>query len=516
MIRRVSELCRWLGQLSGWRRHFAAFLFGICGTLTLAPLFLFPLLLPAFSGLFALLQLAPSRKAMFWDGWWWGWGFFMSGLYWFCVALLTDADRFAWLIPFALFGLTGVIALYSALACVLMSYIPVRGLSRLLMFAVVWVSVEYARALCLSGFPWNLIGYSFGFSTASLQLASVVGIYGLTFLAVVVGLTPMMTLAGKRGRQSAGCVWAVVAAALIWGAWRLGSTEQRFVPDIQFRLVQANIAQPHKWDPERQLEGMKEHVRLMLSGESREITHFIWPETAVPYVLQSDSPLSRLLGEALPKGAVLLTGALRSEGEESDWLIWNTLAAIDDGGHVIGTYDKQRLVPFGEFQPLRPYVPKEWMTPVGEHDFARGTEDELYSWAGLPPMRPLICYEAIFAELPRSSGARPAWMLNVTNDAWFGISSGPHQHFHMARMRAVEQGVPLVRAANTGISAVTDGLGRIIGHLPLGTQGVLDAQLPQPTESDTFFSSFGALLMPVLWGLGAMLWWRQRPKPSQS
>ena len=186
------------------------------------------------------------------------------------------------------------------------------------------------------------------------------------------------------------------------------------------------------------------------------------------------------------------------------------MAAIDAKGKILGSYDKQRLVPFGEFQPMRAYVPKEWMTPVGDKDFSWGQGQPVQDWAGLPPFRALICYEAIFPELAASEGAQ--WLLNITNDAWFGISSGPHQHFHMARMCAVEQGRPLVRAANTGISAVVDATGRILGHLPLGTQGILDMRLPKPLEKPTLYAAIEGLELPLLLLCGLWLALRQRVK----
>lgn len=513
MIHAVIHWGRRLGQLNGWRRCLAAFLCGMAGTLALAPLFLFPLLLPAFTGLFSLLQGATSRRQMFWDGWWWGWGYYMSGLYWFCVALMTDADKFAWLIPFALFGLTGVIAIYAGLACWFMGWVYVAGLRRILLFAVLWTVMEYIRGHILSGFPWNLTGYALGFSLWSLQLAALLGAYGLTLLAVLLGLSPAMLAAGRRGLHSAAGLWVLLAVGMGWGAWRVSAYETQYVPEVMLRLVQANIAQPHKWDPNRQLEGMKEHARLMLSAGAENITHFVWPETAVPYVLEGDSPLAKLLGEALPPKAVLITGALRSKGTEQEWDIWNSLMAVDARGKLLGSYDKQRLVPFGEFQPLRPYVPKDWMTPVGEKDFSWGQGDPVQSWTGLPPFRALICYEAIFPELAAAPGAH--WLLNVTNDAWFGISSGPYQHFHMARMRAVEQGLPLVRAANTGISAIIDPMGRILGQLPLGTQGVLDLRLPKSLEHPTLYAAIAGVELPLLVLWGAWLAWRKRPKTAQ-
>ncbi|MBY0406494.1 MAG: apolipoprotein N-acyltransferase, partial [Rickettsiales bacterium] len=349
-----------------------------------------------------------------------------------------------------------------------------------------------------SGFPWNLPGYAFGFSLASLQLASVLGIYGLSFFAALLGVSPAF-LTVHRGKLLCAGVWALFFMGILWGALRVPDAPQPSQPGVQLRLVQANIAQPEKWNPDHQRLGMEEHMRLTLSEGVENVTHIIWPETAVPYVLQADSPLARMLGETLPPGKMLLAGSLRSDSTDfASMQLWNSLSLLDNEGHIQGVYDKAHLVPFGEFQPLRPYVPKEWMTPVGEKDFSWGTASQVLNWPGLPPLLPLICYEAIFPELAQGEDERPAWLLNITNDAWFGTSTGPHQHFHMARMRAVEQGVPLVRVANTGISAIIDPYGRITAKLPLGTQGVIDGAIPQPTETKTFYSIFHLWVVPAL------------------
>jgi apolipoprotein N-acyltransferase len=494
--------------LQGWKRNGAAFFFGICATLTLAPYYFFPLLIPSFTGLFWLINKAPSRKRMFWDGWWWGWGFYMSGLYWFCIALLTDAEKFAWLIPFALFGLNAVIAIYSGIACWLMGWARVSGLTKLILFSTIWTLVEYARGHLFTGFPWNLPGYSFGAYDITLQLASILGAYGLSFYAVLLGSSFAALAYGKRGAIYLLIVWASFAASLVWGYQRLENAgEAALVPGVKLRLVQANIAQPHKWDPKLEKQGVQEHVRLTQLSGIEQMTHVIWPETAVPYAITPETELPQILGTTIPDGVTLITGGLRTEGEGSpDWKIWNSLVAIDHSGAIVGSYDKTRLVPFGEFLPGRALLPKAWLTPVGDTDFSRGQSVKTLKWPGLPPFLPLICYEVIFPELPsQAENPRPEFMLSVTNDAWFGLSSGPHQHFNMARMRAAEQGIPMVRAANTGISGVIDGYGRVLASLPLGTQGILDTALPKPIEAPTFYSKQHSLLIPALLILALLL-----------
>lgn len=488
-------------SLTGWRRNAVAFIFGALATLTLAPFYLFPLIVPAFTGLYWLTDSAPSPKRVFWDGWWWGWGFYVTGLYWLCEALLVDPAKFGWLIPFALFGVTGVIAIYAGVACWLTSWARVRGLTKLFVFSVIWTCVAFARGHLFTGFPWNLEGYAFGFSDAAMQSASLVGAYGLTWFAVFLGGSFAVLLPHPTRREGIFLlvVWGAFAASLIWGQSRL--QPEQYVPGITLRLVQGNVPALDTWEPDAAAQGLQTYMRLTQSPGLTGMTAVIWPESSVPYVIKADTPLTDLLGHAVPDGTLLIAGGLRSEGDRAHWKIWNSLTAFTHSGAIAGAYDKVKLVPFGEFLPFRSIIPKAWLTPVGDTDFSSGKARQTLVWPGLPPLRPLICYEAIFPELSMPDGKRPAWLLNVTNDAWFGASTGPHQHFAMARMRAVEQGVPLVRAANTGISAIVDSYGRVVSSLPLGTQGVLDGKLPVAQAQPTTYGLYGngvILLLIVL------------------
>ena len=516
MMLAVTRVSEYLKTLGGWKRNAVAFFLGMLATLTLAPFFIFPLIIPAFTGLFLLINDAPTNRRVFWDGWWWGWGFYITGLYWFCIALLTDAEHFAWLIPFALFGVTGVIAIYCGVACLITSWLSVKGLTKIFVFSFVWMCIEYTRGYLFSGFPWNLEGYSFGFSDASLQLASLVGVYGLTFLAVLLGAS-FAALTEKCGAIFVVTLWGIFALSVGWGMWRLHEADlipesERTVPGVNLRLVQANIAQPHKWDPKLRLQGVKEYVRLTESPGLEKITHVIWPETAVPYAIETGSYLAQDLGVSIPQKTILITGALRMQNKENNFQIWNSLVAINHSGNILGNYDKSRLVPFGEFLPLRSLIPKVWLTPVGDTDFSRGPGAETIEFPGLPPISPLICYEVIFPESVVDPKYRPDLLLNVTNDAWFGMSSGPYQHFHMARMRAVEQGIPLVRAANTGISAVIDSYGRSVALLPLGTQGILDSKLPKAQKNYTIYSKYNKIIIQSLLLAALLLTLMQRKR----
>jgi len=467
------------------------------------PVYAFPLLIPAFVGLRWALESA-SRREAFRDGWWFGFGFFVAGLYWICISLLTDPSKFLWLLPFALLGLPAVLAVYIGIFALLIQILAGRGVWGAALFASVWTVIEYVRSVLFSGFPWNLIGYSWTMSDAAMQMAAVTGVYGLSWLTVFAASLPsgMAQETGLvRARRITLASWAVIILIVVAGALRLQladilPSDKQPAPGVVLRLVQANIAQHHKWDPKLQMQGLKAHLDLTRSPGFEDATHVIWPETAVPFALSADSVLLGLLQQATPEEGVLLTGTLRAEGDKENFRVWNSVLAIHREQGIVAGYDKAKLVPFGEFVPLRNYLPDWLTTPAAGMDFARGPGPVTLQLPGLPPVSPLICYEVIFPSLAvTKDGERPQWLLNVTNDAWFGISSGPYQHFAMARVRAVEQGLPLVRVANTGISAVTDAYGRVEAELGLNEHGVIDANLPQAL-GPTPYSRFGEV--PVL------------------
>lgn len=492
---------------AGHKRRALAFGLGVLATLALPPFFLFPLLVPAFTGLLWLIESAPTRRAAFWDGWWWGFGHFTTGLYWMCIALLTDPVKFGWLIPFTLGGLNGIIAIYIGIAALLMHALRMRRpVLRVCMFACVWTGVEFARGHLFTGFPWNLTGYSWAYFDSVSQAAAVFGVYGLSFVTVLAAAMP-----ATRSRRAVAAVWVAFACMAGAGAWRLHMADVRpygesFVPGVQLRVVQANIPQVNKWDPRVQMGNLRKQVELSKAAGWESVTHLIWPETAVPYALNISYSLVSVLYPAVPDNGAILTGTLRAESNTDSSPVWNSLAVIPQRSGPIVYYDKHHLVPFGEFVPLRHVLPLEKITP-GNRDFSRGPGPVTMAIAGAPEASPLICYEAIFPGEAVDADKRPGWLVNITNDAWFGTSTGPYQHYYMTKMRAVEEGLPLVRAANTGISAVVDAYGRALSRLELGTEGVLDAKLPRGLPEKTIYGCIGnKYLLLLIVVLGFLLW----------
>ena len=278
------------------------------------------------------------------------------------------------------------------------------------------------------------------------------------------------------------------------------------VPDVKLRIVQGAVAQKFKWARNARAAIMARYGKLTTSKGFDSITHVIWPETAIPYRLQTQYDVVRpnadaiaIVEASIPKGGALITGANRDVGKDT----WNSVHVLAGDRRIVSTYDKHHLVPFGEYVPARSFLSQIGVAKIahGRGDYSFGKGPHNIAIPGAPAASPLVCYEAIFpAEAVGKK--RPGWLLNVTNDAWFGNSAGPYQHFSSARLRAIEQGLPMVRPANTGISAVVDPYGRIVAYLPLGVRGVLDAGLPQarkPTPyarfRDLTFLVFSGLLM---------------------
>lgn len=481
-------ILRWLqaiAALSGWKAWLLAALAGALGAAAFAPLHLLPVLFLAFPLLIALLESRHTGWSAFWTGWWFGLGHFIAGCYWICISLLVEPEKFAWLIPFALLGINGALACYTGIVSALWWKLRSRGVVGAVAFAALWTLGELLRSYLFTGFPWNLTGYAMLASPQISQLASVMGVYGLSYLIVLAACLPLACWQEKK-RMPLLAIAALSIGAFAWGGMRLAAPEPAG-KTLQLRMVQPGIPQQQKWQQEHLQEWMQRLLDLS-RGEglaSRDLV--IWPESALPYTLVEDrQPLLDLLATAAPKGGYLLTGAVRMEGQA----FFNSIAAIDSEAKLQGVYDKIHLVPFGEYVPLRGILPVEKITH-GLGDFSLGKKPGVMTLQGAAPFGALICYEGIFStEVLALAEQKPQWLLNVTNDGWFGTSSGPYQHLDMVRMRAIELGIPIVRVANTGISAVMDGKGNILHKLSLNETGILDVPLKLSGFSNNLYSRY--------------------------
>lgn len=513
----LSSLRRAVVGAGGWQRAGLALLLGVVAVGALPPLFVWPLLIPALTGLYWLSEGATRPRTAFWSGWLFGLGYFSAGLYWVANAFFVKAEDFGWMAPFAVLGLSALLAVFIAGACWLTRLAGRQGVGGVIVFAALWTAVEWLRSWVLTGFPWNLVGSVWLFSEAMIQVTAAIGTYGLGLVTVTVAAMPAAL--GNPAFSSRRAVWAVIAgfavlvAAFAGGAARLAITGPTAeVPGVRLRLVQPSIPQELKWQPDLADAHLAAHIRLGATATTAPPTHIFWGETAAPLYLGDDPERLRILGEFTPPGGVTVLGTLRRTPPDQPFAVWNSLIAVDPTGAVVAMYDKSHLVPFGEYVPFRDILNIDKFTP-GTVDFSAGPGLALIDLPGLPPVTPLICYEVIFPGRVTPTGARPDWLLNLTNDGWYGISAGPYQHLGAARLRAVEEGLPLVRIANTGISAIIDPHGRLVASLGLMEEGVVDGPLPTALSRPTPYARFGNLIVLGLVALSLGFGWHVGRRP---
>jgi apolipoprotein N-acyltransferase len=517
----IPEIATAIKLASGWRRWFIAFAAGATGALAMAPINFFPALIIPMTiaiwlidgealgaGRISFSTPSAARRA-FVDGWWWGFGYFVAGFWWLGAAFLVEADEFAWAMPLGVFGLPAVLAVFPGFGFMLAGLIWTPGVGRLFALAAALSFTEWLRGHVLTGFPWNTLGMALGGNLVTAQLASIIGLYGLTVVSILIFSVPAV-LGEKSPMRGAGrrVPPAFLAAALAlggicgFGAWRLAQPTPPPVPGVRLRIMQPNLPQDAKFRPENKAWILNHYLDLSIRESGADhlgldgVTALIWPESAFPFIVSRDARALAIIGAVLPPDTVLVTGAARAEERlraAGQPAYFNAIQIIASGGHILESYDKMHLVPFGEYLPFQSIFDR-----LGLHQFVHvpggfeaGSGPRLLLVPGLPAVAPLICYEAIFPgeAVSASPGDRPGLILNVTNDAWFGMTAGPYQHFAQARLRAIEEGLPLIRAANTGISAIVDPYGRVEAELPLGTEGILDGKLPQAI-APPFFANF--------------------------
>lgn len=511
-----------------WLARFSVFLTGAMLTFAFAPLSYFWLVLFSLSPIFILLREVKDARSAFWVGWFFAFGCYTASMYWISFSFGVDLQAFAWLIPFTVFGLPLYFAIFPGLAAAL-AFLTARDKASwwlALSFALLWTIMEYARGIALTGFPWNLLGYIWTDAPVIMQLASLVGTYGVSFFTVLWVSIPFVLFYKNGWQIRSNQIFALLSflslvLVVTYGMARLSHGTPDDVPDVRLRLVQPNIPQKLKMDRSKTLEIYETLLSLSERPAKDPVTHVIWPEAALSINLVDDEVAREHVARAAPKDGYLLLGALRRSGEGGHFKIFNSFFIIDDVGHIRAIYDKSHLVPFGEYVPLRFLLPKNFKKlTLGAVDFSEGSGVQSIEVPGAPPLSPLICYEGIFPGhvMPEEEKGRPEWLLNITNDAWFGNTFGPYQHLAITRSRAIEEGVPLIRVANTGISAVIDPYGRILHLLALNERGVLDVALPEALRERTLYSRVGNLLLPFLilcYGMVVLLLlWRNRGSKS--
>jgi apolipoprotein N-acyltransferase len=464
-----------LRRLKGWRADLAAAVLGVITALALPPVTLFPALFVGIPGLLALIDGSLNWRVAARRGFLFGFAHHLAGLYWVTEAVLVEAAEFWWAIPLAVPALAAVLATFIAVPCGVSRLVP-AGWQRAAMLAGFWVFGDLARQFALTGFPWNPLGSATEMpgllGQVFMQPAAWVGVGGLTLCTVLLASTPAL------GRRAAAPALAAVAA---WAA--IGLTlllrQPKAAPGLDAVITQGNVSEiDHRdhWQERGWSAGVFErYLGLTRAGlaEARarddgRRSFVVWPETASPYWLQQDAGARQAIAAAATGAVATLAGSARQDGDKAH----NSLIVVMPDASVGGFYDKHHLVPYGEYFPA--YLPIR----LGERGWDPGPALKTLHIQGLPPIGPLICYEAAFPAQVAVETDRPAFLVNITNDSWFGTSAGPRQHLAAARMRAVEEGLPVVRAANTGISAMIDAHGTLTATLGLDHQGVLVAEVP--------------------------------------
>lgn len=447
-----------------------------------------------------LVNSAENAKKAFAYGYWFGFAYFACNLSWIGNALLIDATHLGWLYPITLLAAGSFFGLFTAFPAILSFYFK-NLYSRYFAFSAFWVIFEWIRSFIFTGFPWNLLGSVLAFNDIAVQPAALIGTYGLSLLVLMPAMAPALYFHYRTPRSltvSVLIILAVPAFICTYGYWHFKPYEKP-QSGIIVRLVQPSIPQEMKWNKHALEQNFNRYLKLSQTPGLENVDFVIWGETATPFPLDFEPRYLNEITLAVPEKGYLITGLVRYEFAGGDYRPVNSMFAINKQGDIAGFYDKAHLVPFGEYIPFRRFLP-DWITPVTNTiaDFLPGEGHKVIRLKDYPGFGALICYEVIFPAQVVDKKSPPSWLINLTNDGWYGDSQGPYQHLVTARLRAAEEGRTMVRAANTGISAVISPYGQIIAAIPLNQTAVLDVRLPAPLYIDTFYGQFGNVIPLIL------------------
>ena len=479
-----------IGGFTKWRGMILAVLAGAVASFAMPPYSCLAMLFFAGILFLWLLLAAKNKKQAAMLGFCFGFGFFAVGLAWVNNAILLFAPHLSFLTPLVIvaFGVWG--GSFVAVAALTAFCLKKNKWAFVLSFAAAFMFMEWVRSWLWTGFPWNLTALAWDKSDYVMQSLALFGSYGLGLVTwVLIGILALVPFIKKKANAVAVLLaFGIVVGGLYgYGFTRLATAEKEFDDGITVRLVQPNVKSQLTWDKKVAEENFSDLIALTKDGlEKNGVTHVIWGETAAPFPLYNGSPAVEKIMKELPFYLTIISGTVRKDEKG----VYNSAVVINSQGKIIGTYDKSHLVPFGEYVPLRGILPLEKFTP-GMGDFTAGKGPSLIEIPYAGKISMLICYEAIFPAAAKKEGTKPDWLLNLTYDGWYGASAGPYQHFAAARMRAIEEGLPLVRVASAGISGVIDPYGEVVEALPLDTRGVLDIKLPIAIESGTLYGDFG-------------------------
>lgn len=493
------------------------FVAGIISALAMAPTFYWPFLLVGFSAFYIFYAGTKSWKGAALLGFAFSLGYHVHGLLWVGNALLVDGNTFRWVWPLSVIGLPCLLSVFSALfAGLSRKFSEPSRLSGFLFLTMMLALSEWTRGHIFSGFPWNLYGHAWISNLPMLQIVNVIGMYSLTLVTIIWMAFPGYLLVSNRSINTKAMMSFLVLASILgvylYGSLRLNGHPTRYDMDTSIRVVQPNIRQDLKWKPELMGPHFMELLSLSkpynnASKDADHKTYIVWPETAMPPQVLDSIDAGQAIQSTLasfPHDAYLLSGALRIEASaDGKRSYFNSLLVLDDAQEGLAIYDKSHLVPFGEYIPLQRFIP---LQPVVKFNgFVAGDGSQTIMMPSGQGITPLICYEVIFPGMAKGGQQRADMIVNITNDAWYGLSAGPHQHFMQTIVRAVEFGLPVIRAANTGISGIIDPYGRVLARTDLFQKSALTNPLPQKTDNKTLYARVGDAPLLLYAGLLILL-----------
>jgi apolipoprotein N-acyltransferase len=491
---RMERLAGRIILLWGWRRLAAAFAAGALLVPTQAPYDFFaagfvslPVLVWLLDGATAEVSssLLGRLRPAFATGWWFGFGYFLAGLWWIGGAVLVEADSFAWALPFAVLGIPLMLAFFYGFATVVARLFWANGIARIAALALGFGLAEWLRSFLFTGFPWNPVGLAAMPTPLLMQSVALTGVTGMNALAVFVFAMPALLAAKRNLRLGLTVAVLLVAAHVGYGYVRLNAPPDASGGRLSVRIVQPSIDLSEKWDDSARDRIFRTTMELSARPPEDGKTApslILWPETSVPFFFTERPDALAAIGEMLKPGQMLVAGAVREEVGGAAPLYYNSVVAINDRGEIVDAVDKVHLVPFGEYIPFADVATRLGIGQLvaGPMNFAPGSQRHPLELPDGTKTSPFICYEIIFPELVAVDVTSTRFIVNVTNDAWFGDTPGPYQHFRQAQLRAVENALPLLRAANNGISGVVDARGRVVDALALNVRDALDVDIELP------------------------------------
>ena len=473
------------------KTFFPILISGLTSGLAFAPYYYFFFLFLSFPTFLFFLYNSKSVKEAFNIGWIFGFGYFLSGLHWIAKALSANNSSLQWLVPIAAIIIAAVIAIYIGLLGIILFKLNRKKIPWIyvLQFNAIWTLIEILKSKLFTGFPLLELGYILSPNIYLIQSASIFGIYGLSFLVLCIANIPFLLfllITSQYYRPTA--ILAVTFSILTiinytYGKNRINKAEIFYKPTT-IRIIQPSVPQSLLWNRKLRDVHLENIIKLNASKELESGSVIVLPESAIPGYSIEDRDTTNVIKSIIPdRGYIIVGGVKRYKNK-----VWNSLFVINKDGNILNSYDKFHLVPFGEYLPFRKFFPSIPKLTQGTLDFITGEKNNIFINDTFPIIRPLICYESFFSNEIIAKSKRPELLINITNDAWYGDSAGAYQNADIARMRSVEYGIPMIRAANTGISFTSDGCGRILHSLRLNKPGIIDIKIIFPLAYPTFYS----------------------------